>query len=434
MGKNIFELVEKGKVIKRTEVSIYDFTPIVTISEDEKKGNNTFIIDKESKREIFNLGSNINAKYREYKVPNILITKNETTIFLKVFNGNTKSGFVDDDGLLEFYPSVDGVSVEYESKIIEYGDIVKIKIKHTLKIGEDFSIEIKARDNQEDFIKVSDKVIIVGKLNFKVKEFLTDIPSIILCNFDCEENCTYTSETDAPPPALIWEEGIKNPLIKKGLELFSKTSQGQYFLKLFLCKDTNLFSFKCSSNGKYYNKHSLMFIENDYEHNFGHTEYDFRSRFPDYKTLRFSDYILKSTKIISRKIKKNSDKYYMNIQIHLYVNQFLEAQKSEKWSDDRLITVIAHTIAHEAFIHAYRKGILCMEKWGNNFKQFDKIYYRSTGNHGDVDHTDYINNKSDKGMDLMRGFQKELKKKVGIDLFTKVKKYHDKKYNHLKKI
>lgn len=431
MGVNIFEIIENGETLASTRADIYDFVPVVKII-NKKEKNKTILIEEDNKNETINLGVDISEDYRNYKIPNISITKNEAILHLKIYNGNPESGFTDDDGLIEFAPSNENVTIEYDSKVVKYGEEIKIKIKHNLKISESFHIDIKGKDDKNDFIKSSDKVLISGKLNFLIKEFLYDIPGIVLCNFDCIDNCEYTSEL-VDDPVLIWDEGIKNPLTKKGLELFSKTKTGQSFLKLFLDKGTNLFSFSSQEKGKFYNKHCLIFIENDYKNNFGHTEYGFRNRFPYYKSIKFSEFILKKFNLNLKKFQLNPDKFFMSIEIHLYINQYIKSQERENWSEKRLVAAIAHTIAHEIFIHAYRKGILCMESWENNFENFTKIYRRDTGNHGDNDHADYIQNKKDKGLNLMRDFQKELKNIIGVELFGKVKKYHDKKYNNLKK-
>lgn len=279
--------------------------------------------------------------------------------------------------------------------------------------------------------KTSDKVVTSGKLNITISEFLQDIPNIILLNFDCTENCEWTSEV-GNDPILIWKKGNRYSCTNKGLELFSKTKEGKKALGLFMKNNSKIYSYTSNSEGKYNNKHTLMFVENDYTGNFGHTAYKFKKRFPEYTSIDVSNYassgLYPNIKILSKKPKS----YYTMIQIHLYPNSFLESQKENKWTDTRLNAQIAHTIAHEIFIHAYRKGIPLMESWGNNFDNFDEIYNRDTGESGDFDHAAYIQNHKDEGLNLMREFQKSLSEIIGYKMFKEVKKYHDKKYYNLK--
>jgi len=417
MGENIFEILEKGSVLASASVSIYDFVPVVKII-NQKEENKTIYIKEDVKNKILDLGVSVKSEYKNYEIPEIIITKDLSEISLKIYDGGKSLG--DDDGLIEFSSSNDKVTIDYSSSdVVKYGNTINIKISQTLSIGDNFSIEIKGKDDDDDFFKTSDKILIAGKLNFTVREFLTDIPNILLGNFDCTENC---DPYDDEPPILVWEKGINSEILKEGIELFSKTSQGQYFLQLFQKK------------GDFYNKHSLMFIENDYYNNFAHTAYSFKPRIPDYKNLKFSEIYSNGTTVFLPQIEKNPQEYYMCIIIHLYINQFLKSQKENGWSHKRLIGSIAHTIGHEIFIHAYRKGFLSMEAWQDeNFNELKTIYGRDTGDHGNVDHTDYITGKKDKGLSLMKEFQKELNNLLGNDLFSKIKKYHDKKYQHLKK-
>jgi len=175
-----------------------------------------------------------------------------------------------------------------------------------------------------------------------------------------------------------------------------------------------------------------MFVESDYKGRFGHTAYKFKDRFPEYSSLDVSDYTLEGVYPNSKIFKKKSESYYMMIQIYLYPNSFLKSQKENKWTDIRLYAQLAHTIAHEIFIHAYRKGIPLMESWSNNFDRFDEIYNRDTGESGDYDHAAYIQDNKDEGLNLMREFQQSLSKIIGSKIFNKVKKYHDEKYFYLK--
>ena len=111
---------------------------------------------------------------------------------------------------------------------------------------------------------------------------------------------------------------------------------------------------------------------------------------------------------------------------------FLDNQKKNEWTDIRLHAQMAHTIAHEIFIHAFRKGIPAIESWNNGFDKFNEIYDTNTGPNGDYYHASYIQNYKDEGLNLMKGFQESLKKIIGSKMFNEVKKSHDKKYFHLK--
>lgn len=278
------------------------------------------------------------------------------------------------------------------------------------------------------------------KIQAGLDMFTCKIPNIILINFDCTDNCEYVSDDFENNPILIWKNGIRNLFLNESLELFSKTPEGQNALGLFLKKGASIFSFKAKEDGKYSDLHTLMFVESDYKGLFGNTSYKFKNRCPKYNTINVSDYakmylddgyFKRKSKLDS--LKTNYYKYYMLIQIYIYPNEFLVHKKEKKWSEARLKAQIAHTIAHELFIHAYRKGIPAMEAWKNkDFNKFSEIINRDTGEHGDFDHIAYIKNFKDEGIGLMKSFQKNLSKIIGSELFKEVKKYHDSTYLHLK--
>jgi|GEM_PF-2672451 len=276
-----------GASINPVELKLYDrydFIPVVTIIEPTEKDE--FSIKKNEENQEIDLGIDFLENLRNYFVPEILITKKKTKIPLKVIKGHGVSGFVDDDGIIEF--SCSNKNVIIEDKKVKYGDKIEIVIEHQLNIGEKFSIEIKGKDNKDDLFKSSEKAVTSGKLNITISEFIQDIPSIILLNFDCTENCNYSSEV-GDNPVLIWEKGNRYDCINDGLNLFSKTKEGQKALGLFMKNSSKLYSYASSSEGKYSNEHTLMFVENDYTGNFGHTAYKFKKRFPEYTNIDVSD-------------------------------------------------------------------------------------------------------------------------------------------------
>ena len=182
MGKNTFELVEKGTVLASTSIEISDFAPIVVINEDEEGENAMWSMQNcsTSKKEKLTLSDGFDEDLREYIVPEIVIAQNlNSKIPLKILQGYDPWGFQDDDGIVEFSCSnknvvinIEGVDSETKNKKeVEYGDdiIIELSFKNRLNRGQKFSIDIKGKDG--DNIEVS------GKLNFTIIEkdvFITD--------------------------------------------------------------------------------------------------------------------------------------------------------------------------------------------------------------------------------------------------------------------
>ena len=193
MGKNTFELVEKGTVLASTSIEISDFAPIVVINEDEEGENAMWSMQNcsTSKKEKLTLSDGFDEDLREYIVPEIVIAQNlNSKIPLKILQGYDPWGFQDDDGIVEFSCSnknvvinIEGVDSETKNKKeVEYGDdiIIELSFKNRLNRGQKFSIDIKGKDG--DNIEVS------GKLNFTI------IEKDVFMSYEAQKILDYNSE------------------------------------------------------------------------------------------------------------------------------------------------------------------------------------------------------------------------------------------------
>lgn len=171
MGKNIFELIEDGKVSKSTSVDIFDFAPIVYVN-DRKSGDNIIYAPKECievKSEKLTLSSSFDKKKRDYLVSDVSIAKNSISkIPLKIIQGYDPFGPNDNDGIVSFSCSNSKVKITPVSTKVNYGDEIEIEIEHTLSRGEKFSIDIEGKDDKDDTFGVSDLVVTSGKINFSI--------------------------------------------------------------------------------------------------------------------------------------------------------------------------------------------------------------------------------------------------------------------------
>lgn len=115
----------------------YDFIPTVKIIEPTEKDE--YSIKKIKRNEKIDLGTDFIENLRSYIVPEILIKENERTkINLEVIKGHALSGFIDDDGIIEF--SCSNKNVNIKDRKVKYGEKIEIEIDHNLNIGEKFSI------------------------------------------------------------------------------------------------------------------------------------------------------------------------------------------------------------------------------------------------------------------------------------------------------
>ncbi|NJM78672.1 MAG: hypothetical protein HC854_01830 [Flavobacterium sp.] len=171
------------------EVERYDFLPVVLINGSEEP-KNAIISTEEcaiNKLESLNLGGDYDNEYKNYKIANIVVTKNSIArIPLKIKRGYDPLGLQDEDGILEFRSSnglaklnyIDNDDTDYENdegkydlKDAEYGDefVLEIDAK-SIERGKTFTISVYASDDDDGWGKTSKRKEICGKFNVKVVE------------------------------------------------------------------------------------------------------------------------------------------------------------------------------------------------------------------------------------------------------------------------
>jgi len=105
---------------------------------------------------------------REYMVPLFCIEKDATIkLKLDIVQGSKPYMLQDKNGKLKFESSNESVKISAPDKVVAYNDSIDIEIEQKLDYGEEFSIEIKAVDNEGDFI-VSEQEAVCGKIMFSV--------------------------------------------------------------------------------------------------------------------------------------------------------------------------------------------------------------------------------------------------------------------------
>ncbi len=281
-------------------------------------------------------------------------------------------------------------------------------------------------------------------IKFEVEEEKPcDIPSILLMNSTCVENCISTSDPDVGNPVMNPQQGIIDPILIKALTLFLETPEGQDTFGLFMDTGQQIILggkpvYTATCQGDFYNKHALHFIEstNLQKNAYADTTYEMHKRyvtkgFPeDYFTFHAKRKV--NNKLYYNKVQKLRKSYkrkYLKLIIKVYMKEFKSPSNTGDWSQDRLIAQMCHTIGHEFFIHGYRSVIPAMKAWNaDDLEAYDKIAQINSGYKGNHDHAAYIQQGSDYGLQQMRAFQQSLQQLIGKPLFAKVEKSHDKKY------
>ena len=279
-------------------------------------------------------------------------------------------------------------------------------------------------------------------LNFKQTQ--VEIPSLICYNSVCKENCDgYIQDSMVSDD----KNGFYRKFMIGGIKLFLQTDEGKDVLGLFM-KDgeslvidgETLFTPNCT--GDFYDRHALHLIElekatggaaastnpvyfNARVNRYNMTDFDFHSS----GSFPVNDIGVDEVK----RMKKYNKGLYMVSKITFYLQNFINNAQENKWSEMRTMSQIAHTIAHEIFLHAYRKAFVAMRAFDNkDFELTKKIMERPTGHKGKFDHAAYIKNANDEGLNLMRSFQDSLKNIIGEKMFNDVLSQHDNKYVNLK--
>ncbi len=284
-------------------------------------------------------------------------------------------------------------------------------------------------------------------LNLKVNQKKCNIPSILLINSECIQNCVYTSEySQGDNTDIVVDTNYQigeNTLTAKALELFLKTQEGKDVFNLFLGNKESvkvggktLFTSPCE--GDFYNMHALNFIESTKSYvsmanalervvprcvSGGMEFLDFHSK----AALDVDYYSNLDT------LKKLGHKFYVRLEIRIYDSMQKKVAREKGWSTERLLGQLVHTIGHEFFLHGYRKAIPAMKAMiHQDYETFLKIIKRDTGKSGDYDHLMYLRKYEDEGLNLMYSFQDSLKKILGLKLFNEIKQEHDSRYHSIK--
>ncbi len=147
----------------------------------------------------------------------------------------------------------------------------------------------------------------------------------------------------------------------------------------------------------------------------------------------------KKTKIVSSIEKKESDMlavpddYYLIDRIYIYTESFKELPDNES------MLLMAIVLGHELFIHYNHIKAISLWQQGK-YKEALDVATKNTGpNHGDYDHSDYINeNKKDEGTAFMYKYLDELQNVIKLENssvtqtdFNKAKEEHDNSYKRL---
>lgn len=281
-------------------------------------------------------------------------------------------------------------------------------------------------------------------VSLKVKHKECEIPSLLLYNSKCIENCVWTSEYLNMD--FENEKGLINEHLISALELFLKTNEGKQAFNLFMDEGQSIVLnnkelYKADCRGDFFNIHSLHFREQNKTKvdAVGFTDTQINRRCVGESNLSYLDYHSKISvpqyfyRDSADKLEKHSRQTYIVVKINLLMSEYEASATRNKWSEERLVAQIAHTIGHEFFIHAYRKAIPSMKAYNSkDFKSFNEIFYRPTGEHGDYDHMLYLKNHKDFGLNTMYSFQKSLKNIIGVTMYNSVIKQHDEKYNFTK--
>ncbi|QKX04148.1 hypothetical protein HN014_04240 [Aquimarina sp. TRL1] len=284
-------------------------------------------------------------------------------------------------------------------------------------------------------------------LELKIKEEECKIPSLLLVSRACIENCIWTSEdTEITKTVDKKKDGFIHPWVIKSLKLFLKTPEGQEVFGLFLNEGDSIVLdnekvFTATCRGDFYDIHALHFIEmSDMKGGaLASTITQFHQRCPR-KIKAYKWHAERSVRtfwIVSNKERiKNSPKdFYLKVIIKVYIRNYIEAAKEEKWDEERVIAQMCHSMGHEFFIHAWKKAIPAMKAWCNNDLDscFD-IFQRDTGYKGKHDHAAYAQDIGDEGLRKMKSFQESLRGLIGDKLYRSVVTDHDKKYKALKNV
>lgn len=145
MGKNVFELIENGKVIKTTTIFIDDFIPLVSLDVDYSDSDALILGNKFDK--TTSLSKYIDDKFKEQPLEAVKITNN-TILKFDIKKGHSNSH--DDKG--DIWVQTRGVNIVKtdDIEIVEHKKLEdKIKIA-SKKYGESFLLKLSSKDIKDD--------------------------------------------------------------------------------------------------------------------------------------------------------------------------------------------------------------------------------------------------------------------------------------------
>ncbi len=137
------------------EVGFYDFVPVFRIDPAQKPV--LLIVSDDScgrcKKEEITLDAKYDAKYRKYKVPDIVMPRNNMgTFYLQIIKGDPPAAFTNDDGVIsriEMEPNDGKVKLIYDEKKCEnirYGDNFEITLDNKSLHPAKYKLRIYTKD------------------------------------------------------------------------------------------------------------------------------------------------------------------------------------------------------------------------------------------------------------------------------------------------